>query len=113
MQDRKNEQPVLVHGQRWKLIIGGIIGIVAAAGFLTRDSIAVMLHIPGIYVQFGAMSLTLVGLGWIVYSVKCNVCGLHLVTYSMANNGVGQWLHWLLDVKRCPKCGADHTGRHI
>jgi hypothetical protein len=33
------------------------------------------------------------------------------VMHAMSHQSIGQWLHWLLAVTRCPKCGADHAGR--
>jgi hypothetical protein len=111
MEGRQGELPVLVEGQQWKLWLAGAMLAVAGAGFLVPDGIGRTLDVPGVSVQLGAMVLCLASLGWAAYAVRCRHCGLRLVMYAMSRQSIGQWLQWLLAVKRCPKCGADHAGR--
>lgn len=111
MEGQQGELPALVEGQQWKLWLAGAMLVVAGAGFLMPDGIGRMLDISGVAVQLGAMVLCFTNLGWAVYAVRCRRCGLRLVMYAMSRQSFGQWLHWLLAVKRCPKCGADHAGR--
>ena len=102
----RNEEPSpLVQGQKWKLWLFGALLTVAGIGSILPNSIG------GVAVKLGALLLIWVSLGWAVYAVRCRYCGLHLVMYAMSNQSIGQWLQWLLTVKRCPKCGADHEGK--
>lgn len=44
----------------------------------------------------------------IVYSfvsIRCPICGLAWVRWSVVNNPAGQWLHWLYEFTSCPSCG--------
>lgn len=111
MEARQGEVPALVDGQQWKLLVTGALLAVAGGGFLIPDGIGRVLDVPGVAVQLGAMALCFTSLGWAAYAVRCRHCRLRLVMYAMSHQSIGQWLHWLLAVKRCPKCGADHAGR--
>lgn len=111
MEAWQSELPALIEGQQWKLWLAGAMLAVAGTGFLMHDGIGRTLDIPGVAVQLGAMALCIASLGWAAYAVRCKHCGLRLVTHAMSHQSIGQWLHWLLAVKRCPKCGADRAGR--
>lgn len=102
--------PTLVEWQKWKLWLSGALLAVAAVGFLVPDGIGHVLGVADVAVEFSALLLTFVSLGWAIYSVRCRHCGLRLVTYAMSSQSIGQWLQWLLTAKRCPRCGADHAG---
>ncbi|MCY4755444.1 hypothetical protein ACFP3P_21630 [Pelomonas aquatica] len=105
------ELPVLIERQQWKLWLAGVMLAVGGAGLLMPDGIGRTLDAPGVAVQFGAMVLCFVSLGWAANAVRCKHCGLRIVMFAISCQSVGQWLHWLLTVKRCPKCGSDHARR--
>lgn len=107
----QGELPVLVDGQQWKLRFGAGLLAFGGASYLMPDGIAAMLGVSGAAADLGATALCLASFGWAASTVRCRHCGLRLVMYAMSHQSIGQWLHWLLAVKQCPKCGADHTGR--
>ena len=109
----RSDLPSLVEGQRWKLWLAGALLAVVAVGFLVPDGVSRVLGIAGVAVELGATALAFLSLGWATFVVRCRHCGLPLVKYAMSNQSIGQWLQWLLTVKRCPRCGADHAGRII
>lgn len=108
METRHGESRVLVAGQQWKLWLAGAMLAIAGAGFLMPEGIGNVLAVPGVAVELGALMLCFVGMAWAVYAVRCRHCGMRLVLYAMTHQSIGQWLHWLLAVKRCPRCGTDH-----
>lgn len=91
-------------GQKWKLWLSGGLLAVAGVGFILPNCVA------GIAVELGALLLTFASLGSAISAVRCQHCGLRLVLHAMSNQSIGQWLHWLLSTKSCPRCGADHAG---
>jgi DNA-directed RNA polymerase subunit RPC12/RpoP len=110
----ENDSPALVASQEWKLWLFG--GLVAAAGlgFLFTDEIAGELGADPFVVRLGTLLLTFGTLAAAFLSVRCPHCGLRLVMYAMSRQGIGQWLHWLLTVKKCPRCSlsAQHADSH-
>ena len=110
---RSSGLPTLVESQKWKLWLSAALLAAAAVGFLVPDGVARVLGNLGVAVELGALLLTFVSLGWAIYAVRCGHCGLRLVLYAMSNQSIGQWLQWLLTVKRCPRCGADHAGHTL
>ena len=111
MDGRQDKLPALIEGQQWKLWLAGVVLSVGGAGLLMPHGIGRILDVPGVAVHLGAAVLCCMSLGWAAYVVRCRHCGLRLMMYAMSRQSIGQWLHWLLAVKRCPKCGADHAGR--
>jgi len=111
MEARQGELPALVEGQEWKLWLAGAMLAVAGVGFLMPDGIGRTLDILGVGGNLKKKKLCFASLGWAAYAVRCRHCRLRLVMYAMSHQSIGQWLHWLLAVKRCPKCGADRAGR--
>ena len=106
-----NERPGLLEKQKRKLWLSGALLTVAGVGFLVPNNVADMLGISEAAVELGALLLTFVGFGWAIFSVRCQHCGLRLVMHAISNQSIGQWLHWLLTVKTCPRCGAEHDGQ--
>ena len=96
--------PTLVEGHKWKLWLSGALLAVAGVGFILPNSFG------GVAIELGALLLTFVSLAWVSYTVRCWHCGLRLLMHAMSNQSIGQWLQWLLTVKRCPRCGADYAG---
>ena len=111
MEGPQGELPALVEGQQWKLWLAGAMLAAACTCILIPGWVERMLDVPDVAVQLGAMMLCVTSFGWAAYAVRCRQCGLRLVVYAMSRQSIGQWLNWLLSVKRCPKCGADHAGR--
>ena len=102
--------PCLVTAQRWKLwLFAGLIAI-AGLGFLFTDGIAKSLVVQPVMIHLGALLLTIGTLTAAFVSVRCPRCGLHLVAFAMSRQGIGQWLHWLLTVRVCPRCNLGSTG---
>ncbi|WP_431264065.1 hypothetical protein ACQ859_30140 [Roseateles chitinivorans] len=106
-----NDSRLLIEGQQWKLWLAGALLAIAGVGFLMPDGIGRLLDIPAVAVELGATALCGVSLAWTAFAVRCGHCGLRIVIYAISHQSIGQWLHWLMVVKRCPKCGADHVGR--
>ena len=97
---------LLVASQERKLwLLGGMLAI-AGLGFLFTDGIGRAFDVPAVVVQLCASLLTFSTLAGAFFAVRCTHCGLRLVMYAMSHKGVGEWLQWLLTVKKCPKCGA-------
>lgn len=108
----QNDLPRLVTSQQWKLcLFAGLIAI-AGLGLLFTDGIAKSLMVHPIMIHLGALLLTIGTLTAAFVSVRCPRCGLHLVTFAMSRQGIGRWLHWLLTVRICPRCGLGATGRN-
>ena len=97
--------PTLVASQEWKLWLFGGLVAVAGLGFLFIDGIASGFGVDPFVVRLGTLSLTFGTLATALLSVRCPHCGLRLVMYATSRQSIGQWLHWLLTVRSCPRCG--------
>lgn len=40
-----------------------------------------------------------------IWLIRCPNCGHSLFWHAISKQSVGRWLHWLLDVNECPRCG--------
>ncbi|WP_338523649.1 hypothetical protein NUH87_28655 [Pseudomonas batumici] len=101
----KNDLPILLTSQRWKLWLFGGLAVAAALGFLLNDGIGRVLGVDPFVVQLAILLPTFSIFGATLLSVRCPYCGLGLVAYAISHQSVGQWLNWLLAVKICPQCG--------
>lgn len=101
----ETDSPTLVASQEWKLWLFGGLVAVAGLGFLFTDWIAGGLGVDPFVVRLGTLLLTFGTLAAAFLSVRCPHCGLRLVMYAMSRQSIGQWLHWLLTVRNCPRCG--------
>lgn len=99
------DSPALVASQEWKLWLFGGLVAVAGLGFFFTDGIAGGIGVDPFAFRLGTLLLTFGTLVAAFLSVRCPHCGLRLVMYAMSRQSVGQWLHWLLTVRECPRCG--------
>lgn len=106
----EDDVPALVASQEWKLWLFGGLFAVAGLGFLFTDGIARGFGIDPFAMRIGTLLLTFGTLVAAFLSVRCPHCGLLLVVHAMSHQSVGQWLQWLLTVKKCPRCGL--SGSH-
>lgn len=97
---------VLIEPGKWKLwLFGGVI-VVSGFGMFFPAWIGHIFGMDGALVQISSLFLTFAALAWVFFSIRCRHCGLRLVMYAMSKRGIGEWLHWLLTVQRCPRCGC-------
>jgi endogenous inhibitor of DNA gyrase (YacG/DUF329 family) len=101
----EDDAPALVASQEWKLWLFGGLFATAGLGFLFTDGIARGFGVDPFAVRIGTLLLTFGTLAAAFLSVRCPHCGLRLVMHAMSHESVGQWLQWLLTVKKCPRCG--------
>jgi endogenous inhibitor of DNA gyrase (YacG/DUF329 family) len=101
----EDDAPALVASQKWKLWLFGGVFAAAGFGFLFTDGIAQGFGVDPFAVRIGTLLLTFGTLAAAFLSVRCPHCGLRLVMHAMSHQSVGQWLQWLLTVKKCPRCG--------
>jgi hypothetical protein len=100
--------PALIAQQKFRLwLFGGMLGL-AGLGLLFTEEIANILSVAALSVRFAALLVTFSALAAAFVAIRCPFCGLKLVFYAMSQKGVGEWLHWLLEVRTCPKCGQSH-----
>jgi DNA-directed RNA polymerase subunit RPC12/RpoP len=102
---KEDDLPALVASQKWKLWLLGALFAAAGLGFLFTDGIARGLNVDPFAVRMGTLLITFGTLAAAFLSVRCPNCGLRLVMHAMSHQSVGQWLQWLLTVKKCPRCG--------
>lgn len=100
-----NERLPLVEAAKSKLWLSAGALAVAALGYLIPDSIGMALGVASVCIELTAVLLTFATLIWTIFAIRCAYCGLHLVMFAMSKRGIGEWLHWLLTVRQCPRCG--------
>jgi DNA-directed RNA polymerase subunit RPC12/RpoP len=45
------------------------------------------------------------------YLITCPNCHLRLIFHAMTHGASWNWLHWVLNVEECPRCGHRSSGR--
>jgi len=99
------DPPTLVASQKKKLWLFGVMLAFAGLSFLFKNEISHFFEVDSVVVNLGALLLTLIAFVAALLMIRCAHCDLRLVLYAMTHHSAGQWLEWLLTVKKCPKCG--------
>jgi hypothetical protein len=108
----RNEPPRLVAIQGWKLWVYGLLIVLSALCLLMPNASSRVLGVDDLPVQIVAALALIVVFVVIARSSRCPRCRSNLLLYAMTNEHAGMWLHWLLKVATCPKCGYQKGGLH-
>lgn len=104
----EDDLPTLIARQLRKLwLIGGMLAL-AGIGIIFPGDIALIIGATVIAVRIGTLGLIFSALAIAFFTILCPYCGLRLVLYAMSNRSAGEWLQWLLKIKKCPRCGRSN-----
>lgn len=97
-------EPTLIARNAWKLWAFALMIAVAGVALFFPNMVGNVLQVEAVAVQFFTLGASALLLCWIIYAIRCPYCNLHLVSYAMSHQPIGDWLQWLLTVKTCPNC---------
>jgi len=95
-----NRSLVKKTNQGGKLVAFAVLKVLG--GVLLLYSFTVQTSIVAI---FAAIALGLLGLLLGIVGVKCPICGSKWLWLALRDQGIGQWLAWLMSLNKCPECG--------
>jgi len=89
----------------WKRWCAGLLVICSAIGSFFPDAVAPAFGLSSLLIELTAALIGIAVLVWAARASRCPNCRENLLFYAMGNKGIGDWLPWLLSLRKCPKCG--------
>jgi len=97
----------LVKPQRWKVWLCALAVAALGACYVWPTALASFFGTSPTILTIAASLAGLIVLVGACLMIRCRACGLSLVWHGMSTKPANDWLHWLLDVQTCPRCGHE------
>jgi hypothetical protein len=97
--------PPLLSQQRWRKRLVDATFAMGACGMFGADWIARVTGLPPVAIGLCGTLVGCLAFGLGIYLIRCPSCGHSLFWHAISKQSIGRWLHWLLEVNECPRCG--------
>jgi hypothetical protein len=90
-------------GQRGTVVLG--FGLSFAFGMALLVVVTRVVEHPAVIGWVpGLIAGTVVPTLWVCWAVRCPSCGARIVWIAIYEQGMNNWMRWLLSLVECPKC---------
>ena len=102
----------IITNQRWKLKLLALACIISAIFMFASGYLETVLNVEAVYFSLAGLFLSVFTFIAAIISVRCPSCKLSLFWYAVSKQKHDSWLHWLLQLQACPKCGCSSKSKH-